>query len=634
MVETNGYVGQLYRMLNDGDANVVTNAIVVLNEILIAKGGIELTQSIVMNLLNRIGEFSEWGLNTILDLVARYNPISEDETFAIMNLLDPVLRTANSGAVLATFKCFMKLTSSFPELQPQIYARAKPPMLTLITGSNFEVQFTMLKHLEVLLTRSAAAGIFDSEFRHFFVRYNEPSHVKYLKIELLPLISNDANAKEIAVELGEYVTDVDSELSKRSINAIGKIAMRVASVSPELTQTLLDLVDLDIHYVRAQAVKILSSVIRVFPAVRVHMLPVISKCLRRVEDYEAKATLIWMLGEYGQEIVEAPYLLESIIDNYDDEQSDLIKLHVLTAGMKLFFKRPPEMRAMLGRLFVSAVNDTLSQDVHDRALLYYRLLTADLLVAGSLFNSHSDTIRVEGGQFAEDKDDKTKSKIYCEFNTLAIIFGTPSDQFIAPPYQLVCEVFGTVLLSFPFQKVENLPIIDAAFEPRVQVEVSKDTPILQVHQSSGPVASGVDLLLDFGDTAIAAPVIQKSPFVLVEISPQQFQQLWMSLPESWSGQVCMLRSLPSAASEIEASFRAHNIKTVASGPLQGRESGFKFFLCTFEQDDLLTGTKGSPLLIQLSINTSNNTVNGVLKTAGASSHALISHISYSLRNWS
>jgi hypothetical protein len=65
---------------------------------------------LVMSLLNRIGEFNEWGLSNVLDLVSRYKPNSEEEVFAMMNLLDPVLRTANSGAVLATFKCFINLT--------------------------------------------------------------------------------------------------------------------------------------------------------------------------------------------------------------------------------------------------------------------------------------------------------------------------------------------------------------------------------------------------------------------------------------------------------------------------------------------------------------------------------------------
>lgn len=137
-------------MLQDPDANVVTNAIYVLNELCLSEGGLVASQSLVMGLLTRIVEFSEWGLNAILDLVARYSPSSEDEVYAVMNLLDPLLRTANSGAVLATVKCFVRLTANMPELHQQVFARAKPPMLTLINGVHPEGQYAMLKHLQVL----------------------------------------------------------------------------------------------------------------------------------------------------------------------------------------------------------------------------------------------------------------------------------------------------------------------------------------------------------------------------------------------------------------------------------------------------------------------------------------------------
>ena len=36
-------------------------------------------------------------LNVVLGLISRYKALSEDEMFGMMNLLDPVLRTANSG---------------------------------------------------------------------------------------------------------------------------------------------------------------------------------------------------------------------------------------------------------------------------------------------------------------------------------------------------------------------------------------------------------------------------------------------------------------------------------------------------------------------------------------------------------
>lgn len=426
-------------MLQDTDSNVVTNVIYAINELCIATGGLEVRQSTVMALLSRIGEFSEWGLNAILDLVARYSPTSEEEAFAIMNLLDPVLRTANSGSVLATLKCFLKMTKNMPDLVTQVYTRAKPPLLTLVAGSNAESQFATLKHLELILVQPAAAGIFDDEYRQFFVRYNEPPHVKHLKVDLLHLIANDSNAKDIASELSEYVTDVDSELSKRAIRSIGAIAMKIASVSQDMTTTLMELVDMESPYVRAEAVCVVGNVIRVNPHLSNLVLPFVSKCLKKVEDPEAKAVVVWILGEFGENVVEAPYLLENVVDAYGEEQSLSIKLNVLTASMKLFFKRPPEMQAMLGRLFVAAINDTSNQDLHDRALLYYRLLTADITVAKSLFVSGA-VCSIEKGNFAEKNDLEQRSKLFAEFNTLSIIYGMQSNQFIAEKYQLVSAV--------------------------------------------------------------------------------------------------------------------------------------------------------------------------------------------------
>ena len=38
-------------------------------------------------------------------------------------------------------------------------------MLTLVTGAHSESQYCMLKHLEVMLRKPAAKGVFDDEYR-------------------------------------------------------------------------------------------------------------------------------------------------------------------------------------------------------------------------------------------------------------------------------------------------------------------------------------------------------------------------------------------------------------------------------------------------------------------------------------
>jgi hypothetical protein len=48
-----------------------------------------------------------------------------------------------------------------------------------------------------------------------------------------------------------------------------------------------------------------------------------------------------------------------------------VRLALLTAAAKLFFARPPEAQKLLGAALSAGLGDG-HQDVHDRALLYYR----------------------------------------------------------------------------------------------------------------------------------------------------------------------------------------------------------------------------------------------------------------------
>lgn len=67
------------------------------------------------------------------------------------------------------------------------------------TGTNPEVQYAVLKHLQIMLERHSAKHVFDDEYRQFYVRYNEPPYVKHLKVDILPLLGNSVNAKVFAV---------------------------------------------------------------------------------------------------------------------------------------------------------------------------------------------------------------------------------------------------------------------------------------------------------------------------------------------------------------------------------------------------------------------------------------------------
>lgn len=146
--------------------------------------------------MNRIKEFNEWGQSIILDLTAKYNPQSEEEMFDIMNLLEDRFKHASSSVVLGAVKVFLHLTRDNEELSKQVYQRLQAPLITLMTSSetteSYEVSYNVLSHIHLLVIRGANF-VFESEYKHFFVKYDEPSYIKNLKLEILAHIASPNN---------------------------------------------------------------------------------------------------------------------------------------------------------------------------------------------------------------------------------------------------------------------------------------------------------------------------------------------------------------------------------------------------------------------------------------------------------
>merc|ERR1719491_1424792 len=129
-----------------------------------------------------------------------------------------------------------------------------------------------------------------------------------------------------------------------------------------------------IPHVSSEAATALASLVRRHPSVIAVISAPLPRALRYITEPMGKASVIFLLGEYGDSIAEAPYALERAIDAYDGLGDEGVKTALLAATVKLFFHRPPEMQGMLGRLLQKATEDVSSQDLHDRALFYYRLL--------------------------------------------------------------------------------------------------------------------------------------------------------------------------------------------------------------------------------------------------------------------
>ena len=603
LLERDGFVDTLYDMLKDPDASVVANCILVLNE-LMAKGpngGMAINRAIMLHLLNRLGEFGEFGVVAVLDLVPRYIPANEEEGYQIMNLLDPVLRTTNAGAFMSVIFAFLSLAESVEGMKEQIVGRIKAPLITMMTGGSAELMYCLLKHVDALI--ELCPGIFDDEYRQFYIRFHEPTNVKYLKVTVLAKLVNPSNAPDIVAELTECVANTDSTLSRLSVRALARIACRNVGgegCAESITCRLVEMVDLDIANVSSEAATALADILRKHSGLKEIIAPPLPRALKYVRESSGKSSIIYLLGECGDVVREAPYCLEKLIDSYDNIKSSDVKIALLTSTMKLFFQRAPEVQRMLGRLLQKATEDVSSQDLHDRALLYYRMLKSatDPKFVQEVLATKNDVTGTSN--FSEEScDDDFRKLLMEEFNTLSILYGTMSENFIAEEHQMK-------MVKMPLEHPLDKGAAPAVEETEVSqiADTLQESSIQDVDPSSAPApapapSSEIDLL-GFGTEPTPAPIHAPVALTLnadASLSGDDYQAKWGAVSDNDAHVIIIpLSSLPPSTDAIETPLATYSVKTMASGEL---DTELKFFL--YGQDSSL---ESSFYLVQASISKS------------------------------
>ena len=563
-VRESNLVTALQNLVLDEDALVVTNALLALKEI---TGDLPKTKNLIHHLLNRLRDFNEWCMCIVLDLVAQYQPENETELFGIMNLLEPFLRYHNTAVILATTKVYLSFTENMPQVFQQVMTRLKQPLLTLMASNIPEVAYCVLSHMKLMLRRSKET--FQDEFRQFYCRYTDPTFIHLLKIDILPMLATEQNFVEILNELKEYVPGNPEASSRQAIRAISQLGLSLDIAFTRCYETLVEFFDMDVDYIRAETTIVMQDMLRKHPENAEEVMEFIPRILRKTEDPNGRAACLWLIGTFPNFCADAPYIVEPLIDDIEQQTNVNVRLELLTTAVKLFFLRAPEMQGMLGRLFKALAEDTSSPDVSDRLHMYYRLLANDIESAKRVICPEE-----EGAQEFVDMDDKLVNTLFQEFNTLSVIYEKPAAHFITTK-ELVVPDLGYQ----DDEEVEEEEEAAAAAPAEMASEMGADPYSamgmgMDMGMGGAPAAGGMDDFMDFGMSAMPA----MPPAFALDANPvvdkNMFQQKWMSLPEGHV-ETFQIASAPTDPNMIAQHLMGSNIGTVANG-FQGQV--MKFFL--------------------------------------------------------
>jgi vesicle coat complex subunit len=147
-----GFYELLEDLLNDGNAVVVSSAIISLAEIntLSGEGPYRIRSKILKKILLALNETNEWGVVYILDTLAFYKPKKIDVAEKIIEAIIPKLTHSNSAIIISAVKIILNLidfleeNTKNPDSLNNYFKKLSNSIVTVLKSIP-EIQYSLLR---------------------------------------------------------------------------------------------------------------------------------------------------------------------------------------------------------------------------------------------------------------------------------------------------------------------------------------------------------------------------------------------------------------------------------------------------------------------------------------------------------
>jgi len=423
-----GFLDKIKEMLEEEtNAMVLANCISALIEISTTKGKdiLEINWSKCRHLMSALHENNEWTQIYLLEGISRYSPTKQDEINEMIERIIPCVSHSNAGVVLSVIKILIKLLDLVenPETIRSVCKKITPSLVTLLS-SEPEIQYVALKNINILIQKRPI--IFEKDIKIFFSSFTEPLYNKLEKLEIIYKLVSMNNIDIVLNELREYASDVDIKFVRRSVKLIGQCAIKLEKAAQRCVEALVELVKTQVSFVIQEAIIALKDIFRRYPNTFEGAMTIINENLRTLDDPEAKAALIWIIGEYSDRIEGAENQLIKFIDNLKEEPY-IIQINILDSATKTFLKcQSEESYNILNQVFDFCTKECEDPDVRDRGYMYYRLMTIDPQLANKIIVNEKPRINEDVSGF----DDNLLAILMDNLGTLSTIYEKPPESFV------------------------------------------------------------------------------------------------------------------------------------------------------------------------------------------------------------
>ena len=351
-----------------------------------------------------------------------YVPGDTAEALLLAERITPRLSHSNSSVVLTCTRVVLYLMNYIAdEVQISSLCRKLSPPLVTLLAKGPEIQYLALRNALLILQRRPE--VLRNDIRVFFCKYNDPIYVKVTKLELIFMLATERNIREVLTELREYATEIDVHFVRKSVRAIGKLAIKIEPAARDCIDSLLELVATKVSYIVQEATVVIKNIFRKYPNRYESIISILCQNLDSLDEPEAKAAMIWVIGEYADRIENSDELLDDFLYSFADEPVE-VQLALLTATVKLFIQRPTKGQELVPKVLKWATEETDNPDLRDRGYMYWRMLSTDPELAKKIVMGNKPAISAE----SEKLDPATLEEMCLNVGTLATVYLKPVQQ--------------------------------------------------------------------------------------------------------------------------------------------------------------------------------------------------------------
>ena len=388
-------LGRLYEIVDHQtlEPTVVIAALATLQELHETEPNLRPPQVSVkatFSLLGLLPELDEWDKSKLLNILpTTVVPEFYDDAYEMIDIVLPQLQHVNTSVALNALKFILYLINYTDRVRESTIKQLSSSIISLLEKPP-ELQFLVLRNV-ILLLLSRGQAVLDFDVTYFFISYSDPIYIKDTKLECLYLLANDSTLPQILDQLDQYATDIDVQMSRKAIRAIGNLAVKLGSDSVDkCVDTLSNLLEFGVDYVIQEVISVFKNILRKYPERFRMKARMLVKYISSAQGPESKNAMIWIITQYSDILPDYLKLFKVFCDDVLEESPE-IQFSILSSSVKFFVRNPsPETEQTCLNLLRLCTEEAHNPDLRDRALIYWRLLTYAKQNSNILSN---DTVR-------------------------------------------------------------------------------------------------------------------------------------------------------------------------------------------------------------------------------------------------